>query len=483
MRRALLLLAIFAIANPHAEARTPPWQPVLTITDVLPSSGAPTGGSIVRLTGRGFVAPVRVFFEMDAMPIEAVLVSMTETQLDIVTPPVLLAPDEQMRVATIAVESAGRRATAPVPFIFENPIQTPKILTATPNSGQKGGGTRVTIFGEGFQQPVQVLFGDAEARVLNVTRAQIVVESPAASELGAVGITVRNIGSGTEGTLENAYRYTIDPALVSVVPNHGRAGMNVTINGVGFIAPVAVTFAGIQAQVISVAGTRIIARPQAPPGCASFTGPVEVTNIADGAVATGVDFTYEAAGAPRIAAVNPRVIVAGKTMTVQLESAEDAAFEIGGVPVEVLARIGSTFRLRVPMALAFATGACTLRGIEGTGPVTSRFDLRVIDRTSGCTTTRRDALAITPAASSTCTLPPLATVLPRTCSSRTITITNERDRADLVVTLFDSGKQHMAIIPGGSKATFTVKPRAQLERFRFTTNDPLHPLLLVCVSP
>ena len=149
----------------------------------------------------------------------------------------------------------------------------------------------------------------------------------------------------------------------------------------------------------------------------------------------------------------------------------------------MLARIGSTFRLRVPTTLTFATGACTLRGIEGTGPVTSRFDLRVIDRVSGCTTTRQNALTITPAASSVCTLPPLATVLPRTCSSRTVTIANERGRADLVVTLFDSDGQHIATIPGGSNATFTVKPRAQLERLRLTTNDPQHPLLLVCVSP
>jgi hypothetical protein len=473
-------MVVFGIAGTASA-----WQPSLAVDSVVPTIAGPRGGSLVRITGRGFTAPIRVFFKMDNVSIEASVASMTTDgrQIEIISPPVLLGPEQQMRTAEIEVESGGNRVTARDVFVFENETQQPKIIVATPNSGPKQGGTRVTIFGEGFQQPVQVLFGDAEARVFSVTRDQIIVESPPASELGAVAITVRNINSLTVETLENAYRYTIDPALVSVVPNHGRPGMNITINGVGFNAPVAVTFAGIAAQVIFVSGTRIIARPQPPSICSSFTGPVEVINIANGAIATGIDFTYESELSPVITAVNPREIVAGKTMTVQLESAQDAAFEIGGVPAEVIARVGSTFRLRVPTALSFATGACTLRDIQGTGPVTSRFDLRVTDRLSSCTTIRRDALTITPAASAACTLPPLVTVLPRTCSSRTITIANERGRADLMVTLFDSGRQHMAMVPGGSNVTFTVKPRAQLERLRITTNDPQHPLLLICVSP
>lgn len=482
LRRAWILLAVLAIAIP---ARAQDLSYPIRITSVSPTVASPSGGSHVRITGFGFIAPLRVFFELADATVEAFVVSATTTQIELFTPPVLFGPDEQMRFASVVVLAGPHqfRAVANEAFVFENHVQTPKILTVTPNSGTKRGGTRATIIGEGFQQPVQVLFGDAEARVINVTREQIVVETPAASEVGVVDVLVRNIASQTEHTLADAYRYTVDPTLLSVVPNHGRAGMKIIVNGAGFNAPVAVTFAGIAAQVISVSGTRIIALTQPPSTCASFTGPVEVINIVDGAMATGLDFTYESDLAPAIAAVNPRVIVGGKTMTVQLESAEDASFEIGGVPAEVLSRIGSTFRLRVPTTLPFATGACTLRGIEGTGPVTSRFDLRAIDRNSGCSTTRRDALTITPAASSVCTLPPLATVLPRTCSSRTVTIANERGRADLVVTLFDSDGQHMAIIPGGSNATFTVKPRAQLERLRMTTNDPRHPLLLVCVSP
>jgi len=480
LRRAWILLAVLAIAD---GVLGEPLPPRITITSVTPSIAPPNGGTYVRLTGYGFDPPVRVFFELGDTTVEAFLVSLTRTQVDLFTPPVSFGPDEQMRVASVVVTSGNYRATAPTTFVFENRIQTPKIGIVTPNSGTKQGGTRVTIFGEGFQQPVQVLFGDAEARVFNVMREQIVVETPAASEAGVVDVTVRNIYSETEHTLTDGYRYVVDPKLLSVVPNHGRAGTNIIINGAGFIAPVQVAVAGVDAQVLVVSGTRIIARTQPPSMCASFTGPVEVINIEDGGVASGIDFTFEAERAPAIAAVNPRVIVAGKTMTVQLESAQDAAFEIGGVPAEVLARVGSTFRLRVPTMLTFATGACTLRGIEGIGPVTSRFDLRVIDRVSGCTTIRRNALTITPAASSVCTLPPLATVLPRTCSSRTITIVNERGRADLVVTLFDTDGQHMAIIPGGSNATFTVRPRAQLERVRITTNDPRHPLLLVCVSP
>ena len=461
------------------------WSPSLAVHSVSPTTAPPTGGRIVTITGRGFTSPVRVFFVMGDLRIESLVGTVWSdgSRLEIVTPPLLFAPDEQVRVASIEVESGDSRTTASDVFLFANEIQRPKVHTVTPNSGPKSGGTRLTIFGEGFQAPVQVLLGENEARILNVERNQIILEAPIASVTGPVAVLVRNVYSMTEATLDSAYRYVVDAAVHSVTPDHGPPGTRITIDGVGFLPPVAVNVAGVAAMPIIVTGTRIVAITQQVPTCTPFRGPVEVINIANGATASGPEFTNESNVPPAIVAVNPRTVVAGKTATVQLDAPGDFAFEIGGVPARVLSLVGSTYRLLVPENLPFARGGCTLRGIEGSGPVATRFDLRVIDRASGCANLRHDPILVSPAATASCTLPPLATVLPRSCSSRTVTIANERGRADLMISTSDAIAPQSALIRGGEKKEFTLTPGTQLERFKFATNDPKNPLLVVCVSP
>ncbi len=444
-------------------------------------SARPEGGSYVAISGYGFVEPVRVFFELGDMKLEAFVVSVTPTRIEVLTPSVLFGPNVQMRTATIAVESRGSRVEQQG-FVFENVIQHPRINVVTPNYGPRNGGTRVWIFGEGFQDPVQVLFGDVEARVIRVARDEIAVETPATADLGGVDVTVRNINSGTENTFADAFRYVAGPMISSVTPNHGRPGTYVTIRGEGFRAPVLVTLAGIEAQVLSVSGTSILARAWAVSACRPFNGPVEVISIVDGSLTRGADFTYDIVPL-EIVAVNPRVAVAGRTIDVQLAREGSYRFTIGGVEALDVERNGSTYRLRVPTTLRFPTGACTLRGIEGTGPVESRFFLHVVDLQDRCAATRPTPLTVAPAAPVACTLPPLATVLPRTCSSRTVTIANARGRADLVITAPENVEPRTAVIRAGETPTFALPVGAQLERLRFETNDPQHPWLLVCVSP
>ena len=481
MRRALLLIILAVATAPLADERLS--IPIL-VTGVSPGIAAPEGGSHVAITGFGFVAPVRVFFEMEGGTLEALVVSLSPTRIEILTPPVAFGPDEQMRVAILTVDSRGYRASAREPFVFENPVQQPKILAVTPNAGRAAGGTRVSIIGEGFQAPVQILFGDAEARVISVTRTQVQVESPEMQEPRAVSVTVRNINSGREHTLAGAYRYLPDPRLLGITPDRGPSGTFVTITGEGFDAPVAVSIAGVAARVLAVTERRIFAITAVSSRCDTFTGPVEVVNIATGDSVSGAAFTYVDAK-PAIAAVNPRVTGAGKTVTVQLENPGDYVFRIGGMPATVLAHDGPTYRLQVPTALPFATGACMLRGIEGTGPVATRFDLRVSNRNRSCTAAERaDAWTIAPPEPAVCTLPPRATVLPRrSCSTRTVTIANERGSAELVIRTPESVQPRIAGIRGGEKVTFTITPGAEFERLRFETNDPRHPWLLVCVSP
>jgi hypothetical protein len=481
VRRAFVLLAIFAIANAAlAEERL---SPPIVITGVFPSFAPPEGGWIVRISGYGFAAPARVFFELDDLKAEAVVVSISANAIDVVTPSVSLG-SEQIRVASIAVESRGFRATASDAFTFERAIQEPRIATVSPSTGPESGETRAYIYGEGFQAPVHVLFGTVEARVFTVERTHVVVETPASrGGLHTVDVTVRNINSGTSDTLEDAYRYVRDVAISSVAPNHGPAGTKITIDGSGFHAPVAVHIAGISAQVLSVTGTQIVAiLPDAPDQCTPLTGSVTVYNVDDGSFAFGGDFTVEVEPLA-IVNVTPRNGIAGKTIDVQLAREGDYEFLIGGARAWIVERNGTTYRIRVPKELSFPTTACTSRGVQGTAPTASRFYLHVVDRNGHCAITDRNRLTIAPAQPVPCTLPASVKVLPRTCTSRTVAFANDIRRADLVITAPEGVEPRTAVIRAGETKQFVLPVTPRLERLRFHTNDPQRPWLLVCVSP
>ena len=106
------------------------------------------------------------------------------------------------------------------------------MLTASPAVGPLQGNTRVTIFGDGFQAPVQVTFftdngsSETEARVIEVQFDRILVLAPTASEINVIAgqpvhIRVRNIQSGAEAVMRNAFRYRPTMEITSVSPQIG----------------------------------------------------------------------------------------------------------------------------------------------------------------------------------------------------------------------------------------------------------------------
>src|SRR5205085_12680431 len=120
--------------------------------------------------------------------------------------------------------------TAPTTFTYRNEVLTPVISTISPNSGPVTGGTRVTIFGDGFQSPLKVLFGSGEANVVNANFHQIIVEAPPARSTdpsgsvtitGSVEVTVININSNTRATATDPFNYTAAMQITAASPNVG----------------------------------------------------------------------------------------------------------------------------------------------------------------------------------------------------------------------------------------------------------------------
>jgi hypothetical protein len=195
-------------------------------------------------------------------------------------------------------------------------IQQPQVFSITPASGSNDGGTRVTIVGDGFEQPVQVLFGrgaaaanfnGVEATVESVTRNRIVVVAPAARGFGqnnvnqVVDILVKNLNTGFSSVAAGFYKYGSQVLITAMGPGSGprTGGTRVTIFGQGFEEPVAVSLGGVGQLVLSVTGTEIVFLTVGVPvttcpasGIISVSG-VSVTNINNGQNGTAaLGFNY-----------------------------------------------------------------------------------------------------------------------------------------------------------------------------------------------
>ncbi len=291
---------------------------------VEPNVGSPNGGETVVLRGQGFVAPVRVEFSVDGagstLVNNADVLSVTPDAVTLVTPPSPVA------VAVGATLVADVRVTNKVntpeqtlqtlegAFIYSlgGTVLQPAITSVTPNLGPNEGGTEVTILGDGFDPPVQVIFGQGtagsftgvEAAVHSVTRGRIALATPAATGFGSananttVAILVRNTTSGFVTVAPAAFTFGVSDIFISAIsPNTGphQGGTRVLINGQGFDEPVAVGLAGVGAEIISVTGTQVVVRSNPPlvSSCSNITGDVTLTNIenATGASASGA-WTY-----------------------------------------------------------------------------------------------------------------------------------------------------------------------------------------------
>lgn len=512
---------------------TPPPNTTPTVSGVAPAIGRPSGGEVIRITGTNLRGPVRVLFDTGGpTAIEGFVVSRSDTVIEVITPAVNLGAGQQLTADVIVITEAGSTAEQRVEvedaFTFRNEVLTPRVSTATPNSGPVTGGTRVTILGDGFQAPVQVLFGSAEARVVEVTFGQIIVEAPAGRDTspngsgpvtGPVDITVVNINSATRTTLAGGFRYVAAMQIIAVGPTEGPSsgGTRVTIDGNGFVAPVAVTIGGVAAQPIFVSGTRIIAITPGIDltGCGDVSGPVSVTNISNGDSATGGNFTFRVLQ-PVIINVSPNTVAPGGVVVISVANAIPGVnrIKLGDRTVFASQVIGpdgtGTFTATVPTNFTFTTEPCTVGGVTGVRQVPLVLGVTYQNVQSGCTDTVDSALTITPP-DTTCQLGPEVTQdvpLPGDCAPGGTVPVADPATGTAPITFRNIGGQPLVITRGaitgtnstdftvspgshtiapGASATFTMtfNPSAAGARtasVAFTTNDPDEAAISVCLT-
>jgi hypothetical protein len=521
----------------------PPPNTTPTITSVTPSIGRPAGGETIRITGANFRTPVRVLFDTGAaLPVEATVVAVTPTTIDVITPGVNITVAQELVADIIVLTEAGTAAEQRVEltggFTYRNERLTPQISTATPNSGPITGGTIVTLFGDGFQAPVQVLFGAAEARVISVDFSKIMVEAPTGrdtSETGNVPVTgfvpiiVRNINSQTEDTLADAFRYVNQIAIIAVSPGGSpfTGGQRVTIDGTGFVAPVVINVrtgeGDLSLQPISVTGTRIIAITPAIDidNCEDVTGPLIITNIQNGDQAEGPPFTFFVTS-PLITNVSPNTVEPGENVLITVANAQAGVvrIELGDravFPSSVTFNPDTgiaVYTVPVPLNFEFPTEPCSIAGVEGEREIPFEVDVTYINASTDCEDTAADALTIVPESGGACDVPPspeAALVVAPTNGSGCAVPPDQAAAAGTsvaIITFSNTGTAPLTVaaapVTGTNADDFTVTPAqrtvaagtsqdftvtfdpsdvgARNGSVTFTTNDPDEGTIIVCLQ-
>lgn len=393
---------------------TPPQSTAPTISSVTPNVGSPNGGQIVTITGTNFRGPISVFWDpgngQAPIPVTATLLS--ENAIQAITPKVNIVAGQQVKYNVTVITQQGssteQRVSSTGAFTYQLDILTPAPTTASPASGPIDGGTRVTIFGSGFQAKVQVFFGAAEAQVIKVQFDQLIVISPTARAAGVttgtVPIRIINIDSVKEATLAAGFNYAEKIAITAMGPTQGPAsgGTRVTIEGAGFDTDgVAVVIGGIGAQPVFVSGTKIIAITGAPavPGCANITGQTTVVNIANGEQAIGIPFTF-IVQKPTIVNVTNPITPGGNAQITVLGASTLTRITINGQTVPITATVSNpngttTYTVVVPNNLKFDVAPCpSVSGVNA--QVQTGFDIVVTSLDTSCTDTLVKGAVINP---------------------------------------------------------------------------------------
>ncbi len=297
------------------------------IFGVSPNTGRSSGGEVVSILGQGFgtvASDLSVSFTEDngVVRLGTVLaVAPDGSQIQVETPIFSTLPLEGDIPMDVTVATIDGSVTLEDAFIVLADDPQPEIATISPTAGPEDGGTLVTIFGQGFQVPMQVWFGDLTALDVNVFNDtspagndRITCVTPDYSQQGevppvAVDVTVTNMNSGKTDTLDGAFTYGDPLYITGNSPVEGGLGDLVIIYGSGFEDPLQVFLGGELMELVSVTGTELVVRipDDLATSCAGAAGAFEVVLLESGNSATGGNFNI-LGNSPTVLSVSPIIL-------------------------------------------------------------------------------------------------------------------------------------------------------------------------------
>ncbi len=397
------------------------------IFGVSPNSGRSSGGEVVNILGQNFgsvASDLSVSFTDpdDVVRLASVLsVAPDGTQIQVETPRFSTLPLTEDRPQDVTVSTVDGGTTLEDAFIVLADNPQPNITSISPVAGPLEGGTVVTIFGNGFQAPMQVFFGDLTATDVNIfddtspaNQDRITCVSPNYSQQNdtppiAVNVRVVATNTGSESSY-SSFTYGDNLYISGNSPQEGAPGDLVIVYGSGFQDPLQVFFpadSNQQMNVVSVSGTEIVL--QIPPNldgdCDGEEGAFKVVLLESNLEAEGGNFKLRG-NTPFVISVSPIQVAPGDDIVITGQNFADAVFvDIGtsridsnDVEVQSSSQI-DVYDLPSPadLGLQFDWVSCTAPGpVPGARRADTAVDVSVTNLPGACIDTLASAIVFSP---------------------------------------------------------------------------------------
>ncbi|MCI0341961.1 MAG: IPT/TIG domain-containing protein [Planctomycetales bacterium] len=278
------------LVNGYTFQGTPP-----TLSSVSPAAGPLAGGTLVTLTGTGFLAGATV--TVGGSPATTVTVA-SSTTITCVTPAGAMGP-----AAVVVTNVDAQTASLPTGYTFQGPV--PSVLGVSPSAGPLAGGTLVTITGTNFAAGATVTFGGAAATSVTLVSSTSITCTTPSGAMGPASVVVTNVDA-QQGTLAGGFTFQgAAPTLTGVLPGAGpiAGGTLVTLSGTNFAAGATVRFGTALATSVTVATTTQISCVT-PAGSSIGPTSVTVTNVDAQSSTLPGGFNY-VGPSPTVSSVSP----------------------------------------------------------------------------------------------------------------------------------------------------------------------------------
>lgn len=239
------------------------------ITKISPGQGSLRGRQ-VTISGSGLTGTATV----KVGKLTAQIIKRNATSLVVQMPALKSGGITAVRVTTDLMD------TSTLKYRY---IAKPAVSRLDRYSGEKQGGTKVTIIGRGFDAVTAVYFGSKKAtKVKRISASRLEVVAPSGSGRKSVRVVAKG-GTSTK-TAKTWFRYGKAPSVRKVSPGSGKSGSWLTITGKEFIKGIKVTIGGKSAKVKRVSSTKLQVRVPARSKTGETT--IKVTNRYGSAKAT-----------------------------------------------------------------------------------------------------------------------------------------------------------------------------------------------------
>lgn len=194
---------------------------------IHPSRGPVHGGTVVTITGRGFVASMELLglFDGSAVPLRI----LSETRLECETPMALAAG--RVEVSTTNTHQSVR-SHEPLEFLYDHPLH---VISTLPGRGPAAGGTIVRVEGVFPDSPLTCSFNGTMSSASHLSSSIILCVAPPVGKPGYVSVEVNaNMQDFSADGLLYEYQYA-RPVVLQPRQGPTAGGTQLTISGLDFL--------------------------------------------------------------------------------------------------------------------------------------------------------------------------------------------------------------------------------------------------------